>query len=83
MSIDWPASLVTIRYKAFYQCDALVTLDLPEGLVRIEYRAFYGCENLASVNFPSTLEYIGDSMRATPTRPSCASSFRIWLTPAK
>ena len=61
MSIDWPASLVTIRYKAFYQCDALVTLDLPEGLVRIEYRAFYGCENLASVNFPSTLEYIGDS----------------------
>ena len=64
LSITLPASLTSIGYYAFYNCNlGQVTIvddrpDNPSQLTRIEECAFYGCSYLTSINLPEGLTRI-------------------------
>lgn len=53
-----PASLNTIGYNAFYECDELRNIFIPEGVKTIPSDCFAMCDNLARVDLPSKLKNI-------------------------
>ena len=58
----FPASLTSIGYDAFRDCDALTSVDLlSTSLTYIGDGAFYNCDALTSVTFPASLTSIGGS----------------------
>ena len=57
-SIDFPNSIETIEYDAFYGCSSLTSISLPEGLKRIEGNAFRECVSLSSIEIPNSVEII-------------------------
>ena len=50
-----------IGYKAFYQCNKLVSLQLPDTITEIESYAFAYCEALSGIYLPENLSKLGNS----------------------
>ena len=55
------ATTLAIGERAFYRCDALVTVRLPQRATVLPARVFADCECLASINLPSNLTDIAES----------------------
>lgn len=53
-----PATLSTIRKRAFYCCESLAKLVIPEGVISIGEEAFSNCKALKEVTLPSSLKEI-------------------------
>ena len=53
-----PATLSTIRKRAFYCCESLANLVIPEGVISIGEEAFSNCKALKEVTLPSSLKEI-------------------------
>lgn len=51
--------IVTIDYRAFYNCSALKSITLPETVTSIGNEAFYGCTSLERINLPNSIKSIG------------------------
>ena len=54
-----PATVETVRSKAFYKCQKLKKISLPESVKSIEEKAFFRCSSLEELVLPSKLEFIG------------------------
>ena len=61
-SILIPASMVSIDYYAFAQCDKLTTIDFStnNALKGIYEGAFYGCTNLKNITLPNSIVEVSD-----------------------
>lgn len=59
-SIDIPNSVVSIGYRAFYECTSLKEVSLSENLTSIGNSAFYGCSALGSITIPGSVVSIKD-----------------------
>ena len=60
--INFPSTLLSIGYSAFYGCSGLTdSLDIPDSVESIGSWAFYGCSGLTgSLNIPNSVKSIGD-----------------------
>ena len=54
-----PNSVTTIRTRAFWGCQNLVSIELPSSLTEIGMRAFESCQSLASIIIPESVTSIG------------------------
>jgi hypothetical protein len=64
-----PPSVESIGYRAFHNCQTLVTMTIPAGVTILVDEIFRGCSMLQFVNFApdSTVSIIGDAMFASCT----------------
>ncbi|MEG1924093.1 MAG: leucine-rich repeat domain-containing protein, partial [Clostridia bacterium] len=53
-------NVISIRYRAFINCDSLISVTLPNSVISIGNGAFYDCNNLISITLPSSVTSIGD-----------------------
>lgn len=51
-------AVTEIAHRAFYECNALVSVSIPNTVIRID--GFGGCASLGSIVLPESLKYIGD-----------------------
>ncbi|BDC96666.1 leucine-rich repeat domain-containing protein [Treponema saccharophilum] len=54
-SVEIPAGVTTIGWRAFQDCKALASVVIPESVTTIGWYAFCHCESLASVAFGGTV----------------------------
>ncbi len=59
VKVTVPASVKSIKYNAFYNCEELTEVVLSEGLVTIEKAAFYNCGKLKTISIPETVTKLG------------------------
>ena len=59
-SIDLPASVRSIGYSAFYDCENLKTFAVPDGATAIEWNTFNGCTALEAVTIPRSVSSVGN-----------------------
>ncbi len=52
--------VTTIGYRAFYDCDGLVSVTIPNSVSTIGGDAFSGCTGLTSVNIPNSVTIIDE-----------------------
>ena len=57
-----PATVKSIRNKAFYDCKNLEHIDFSDGLEEIEEMAFSSCDNLKEFNMPDTVTTLGEAV---------------------
>ncbi len=60
-TLNCPATLTSIGYNAFYDCQSLSTLTLNSGLASIGYGAFGNCISLKKVVIPATVTTLGSN----------------------
>ena len=48
-------SVTRIRYKAFFDCNNLISITIPNSVTSIGDSAFWNCKNLTSVTIPNSL----------------------------
>ena len=53
--------VVSIGYRAFYNCSSLTSVTIPESVTSIGHYAFSGCSSLTSITIPESVTSIGDS----------------------
>ena len=54
-SVEIPAGVTTIGWRAFQDCKALASVVIPESVTTIGWYAFFHCKSLASVEFGGTV----------------------------
>jgi len=54
-----PASVKTIGYGSFAQCDSLTSITIPNSVTAIGESAFSQCDNLTSITIPASVTSIG------------------------
>ena len=59
-SVIVPASVTSIGYRAFENCNSLSSITLPVGLTSIGNYAFQNCNNLNNITLPVGLTSIGN-----------------------
>ena len=59
-SVSLPDGLTSIRYHAFYDCDALTSITIPNSVTSIGDNAFRGCSSLTSVTIGNSVTSIGN-----------------------
>lgn len=59
-SVVIPATVTTIGWNCFRECNFLTSVTIPEGVTSIGLYCFYGCSSLTSVTLPENLKYLGD-----------------------
>ena len=63
-----------IEYRAFMNCENLVSISIPGSISKVGYEAFLGCRNLKTVTFEpssSPLVFIRDDMSVSKTFCGC------------
>ena len=58
-SVTLPSGLTAIDYRAFYDCDSLLSIDIPASVKEIGSYAFSNCNALEAVTLHNGLETIG------------------------
>ncbi len=51
--------VISIKDRAFYNCNSLVNVTIPNSITSIGDNAFYGCTNLESITLPNSITTIG------------------------
>ena len=59
-SYDFPESVTSIWYYAFWGCSNLTSITIPSNVTEIRSGVFYGCSNLTSITIPTSVTSIGD-----------------------
>ena len=59
-SLEIPASVTSIGYSAFRNCNSLTSVTIPASVMSISANAFYGCNGLKSVEIPASVTLIGN-----------------------
>lgn len=81
-TIEFPNTLKTIGYEAFYNCSGLTGINLPEGLETILNSAFYQSRNLTGdIVLPNTLTSFGSNVFAYTGITSVVVSKRLTELP--
>ena len=52
-------TVISIGYKAFYDCDRLTAVTIPNSVTSINNEAFYSCNDLTAVTIPNSVTSIG------------------------
>jgi ABC-type tungstate transport system substrate-binding protein len=58
-SYSIPATVLTIKFQAFWGCGGLTTILIPTSVKTIENRVFTGCQGLTTLDLPSSITAIG------------------------
>lgn len=55
-----PEGTTAIGYRAFHNCEGLVSVEIPDGVTSIGKNAFQRCKQLESIIIPVSVKSIGD-----------------------
>ncbi|MBQ6780723.1 MAG: leucine-rich repeat domain-containing protein, partial [Treponema sp.] len=59
--VEIPATVTSIKNKAFYRCNMVESVVIPESVTKIGDSAFSGCSSLTSVTIPDSVTSIGSN----------------------
>ena len=55
-----PDSVISIGYRAFYECENLTSITIPDSVTSIGDCAFSDCTSLTSITIPDSVTSVGD-----------------------
>lgn len=58
VQFEKPDDIISIGYKAFYNCSNLKSIDLPDNISILRYYTFTGCIKLTELNLPQNCKII-------------------------
>ena len=55
-----PNNVISIGYRAFYDCNRLTSITIPNSVMNIGWYVFECCRNLTHMTIPNSVKSIGD-----------------------